>query len=577
MRLISQAKRIVDSFLRATLLAMRFWALVLAVALMPWHVLALNYTDQSLLYNDAPFLPAEAAGISVLTSLGAVQGYPDGTFQPDKNLNRAEYLKIVLMSSPSIRVSPSDAGSCFPDVNTTDWFSQYVCLALKRGIVEGYPDGNFKPGNNVNYVEALKMLSEMYDYSLTIESGEEWYMPYVNAAEEHGTILPINLPADHLLTRGEMARLAAAYRAEHEGELDKYRAFERGETITDGTSSSSSSSTSSSASSTSSAGSASSSSVASSSAGQQSGAFKTVSRILVSGQRSKSVADARFTSYNEDTYLRQAVIKLDKRADYVSAFHLLDSTGKQIGEFRADSSDPNDKTWKLDLDSGAYTLKKGAMISLGVEVTLDAAENGGLSEQLLEVRDFYLMVQGVTSNQSTQLVATAPVFPIHQTAYGKITGARNALSDTGNITPGIQKFIGAFTLTGATTVPNPLTVKEINFTYDASYGVALANVQVTGEGCTEWRACTKTGTNQYNCILTEDLGKLGGGLKTLQIYADIVLGGVGDNRTIQVSLEDPGAIGRNGAVIWSDSVGRFTWLPDFKQPIAKSTLWKIEE
>src|SRR3989344_5773826 len=113
--------------------------------LLPLQVAALEFHNLSLLYTDAPFIPAESAGISLLTSINAVEGYPDGTFGPKRTLNRAEFLKIAMASYPKIRVSASDKDDCFPDVHKDDWFASYVCLAKRRGMIAGYPDGMFKP------------------------------------------------------------------------------------------------------------------------------------------------------------------------------------------------------------------------------------------------------------------------------------------------------------------------------------------------------------------------------------------------------------------------------------------------
>jgi hypothetical protein len=135
---------------------------IIAILLAPATALALDFTNVSTRYADAPFPKPEAAAISLLTNIGAVSGNPDGTFQPGRPVNRAEFLKIILLSNTSIFVSPSDAATCFPDVRSTDWFSSYVCLAKRRTMVGGYPDGLFHPERQVNYAEALKMLGAMY-------------------------------------------------------------------------------------------------------------------------------------------------------------------------------------------------------------------------------------------------------------------------------------------------------------------------------------------------------------------------------------------------------------------------------
>src|SRR5947209_20110959 len=108
----------------------------------PTAVFALDFSDLSSKYSDRPFTTKEAAGISILTSLGAVSGNPDGSFAPARTLNRAEFLKVALLASGDDTSVPAD---CFPDVKKADWFSAYVCHAKDLKILAGYPDGKFHP------------------------------------------------------------------------------------------------------------------------------------------------------------------------------------------------------------------------------------------------------------------------------------------------------------------------------------------------------------------------------------------------------------------------------------------------
>jgi len=135
-----------------TLCSVRLRHFSFVVLLLPAAASALSFIDQSSDYADAElFSQPESAGISVLTELGAVGGYANRTYRPSRVVNRAEFLKIVLRSHPGAPVSDDDAGNCFPDVGQWDWFSKYVCYAKAHGIIGGYPDGTFAPGNSVNY------------------------------------------------------------------------------------------------------------------------------------------------------------------------------------------------------------------------------------------------------------------------------------------------------------------------------------------------------------------------------------------------------------------------------------------
>ncbi len=112
--------------------------------------------DDSSTYHEA---------ISFLEEKGIIQGYPDGLFRSENSINRAEALKILLLGS-SIAVPTEVSNTSFPDFYATDWFAPYVETAKSLNIVDGYPDGNFKPANTLNLVEYLKMLLLTNDIDL---------------------------------------------------------------------------------------------------------------------------------------------------------------------------------------------------------------------------------------------------------------------------------------------------------------------------------------------------------------------------------------------------------------------------
>lgn len=94
--------------------------------------------------------------IQYLFSKGVVSGYADATFKPDNQINRAELLKI-LVGGAGYNPSELVYKNCFPDVKT-EWYAKYVCFAKDKNWVKGYDDGTFKPEQPAMKVEAMKML-----------------------------------------------------------------------------------------------------------------------------------------------------------------------------------------------------------------------------------------------------------------------------------------------------------------------------------------------------------------------------------------------------------------------------------
>lgn len=142
--------------------------------------------------------------IAYVKQKGIVSGYPDGNYKPDNTINRAEIAKIIVESKYSDY--DKSAQSCFLDVRT-DWYASYICTLKNKDIISGYPDGSFKPGQEINTVEALKITFLAFDIDIDIESEGEWYLPYWEYAVDND-ILPSTITSvDKKLTRAEMAEI----------------------------------------------------------------------------------------------------------------------------------------------------------------------------------------------------------------------------------------------------------------------------------------------------------------------------------------------------------------------------------
>ena len=111
-----------------------------------------------------PFLDVvghpHAAEISVLQNKEIIAGYGSGIFRPDILINRAEFLKILLLARYKELPTLQDGlNNCFIDfTGEPEWYWPYACYAKELGIVQGYPDGTFKGANKINLAEALKII-----------------------------------------------------------------------------------------------------------------------------------------------------------------------------------------------------------------------------------------------------------------------------------------------------------------------------------------------------------------------------------------------------------------------------------
>jgi len=125
-----------------------------------------------------------ADAVSVLTELGVVSGYPDGTYKPDNIVTRAEMAVIVVRALGLANYATGT--SSFSDM-AGHWSNAYVAYATSLGIIDGYPDGTFRPDNTVSYDEAAKMLVAALGYTPESLPGT-WPANYVVKAQALGIL-----------------------------------------------------------------------------------------------------------------------------------------------------------------------------------------------------------------------------------------------------------------------------------------------------------------------------------------------------------------------------------------------------
>ncbi len=142
--------------------------------------------------------------IMYMGEVNLMRGYDNlnRAFLPEQKVNRAEFVKVLMISLGAVAAE----GGCFGDVNE-EWFATFVCAAKERGVVNGYGDGNFRPGQNVTFVEAAKLIVKSSGLALPKVDSKNWYDLYVYALEERGAI-PMSIERfDQELTRGEVAEI----------------------------------------------------------------------------------------------------------------------------------------------------------------------------------------------------------------------------------------------------------------------------------------------------------------------------------------------------------------------------------
>ena len=83
-----------------------------------------------------------------------VIGYSDGLVHPEANITRAEVATIFFrLLDDATREQYMTKENNFSDVNEGDWYNAAVSTMVNMGVINGYPDNTFRPGNNITRAE----------------------------------------------------------------------------------------------------------------------------------------------------------------------------------------------------------------------------------------------------------------------------------------------------------------------------------------------------------------------------------------------------------------------------------------
>lgn len=138
-----------------------------------------------------PELPSDLAGhwaknsVAGLMNAGVISGYPDGSFQPDKTVTRAEF---TVMLVKALKLEPK-TGSTFKDT-TAHWARESISTAAVNGLISGYDQNTFGPDNLITREQAAVIIAraaqlETGDLTLNFTDTQQiasWALPGVTAA-----------------------------------------------------------------------------------------------------------------------------------------------------------------------------------------------------------------------------------------------------------------------------------------------------------------------------------------------------------------------------------------------------------
>lgn len=137
-------------------------------------------------FPDVPETADYLEAVEMLAELGIVKGDDRGNFNPDSTITRAEAATMICRLMGVEEEALAVKTSSFNDVPSEHWAVGYVTKCVELGIINGYGNGNFGPGDPVTYEQMVKLLVCAWGYGEMAEESGGYPTGYLQVAEDYG-------------------------------------------------------------------------------------------------------------------------------------------------------------------------------------------------------------------------------------------------------------------------------------------------------------------------------------------------------------------------------------------------------
>ena len=167
----------------------KFLSLVLALA-MTLSLVTISAGAKDFADSDELSGEQYEEAVNVMSEMGIIDGYAGGDFQPQGTLTRGAAAKIIacMMLGKTTAEALGTQAAPFKDVPAGSTFAGYIAYCVESGLIDGYADGTFRPGNTLTGFAFLKMLLTALGYDSSIEgyTGTNWTVNVAGRATQIG-------------------------------------------------------------------------------------------------------------------------------------------------------------------------------------------------------------------------------------------------------------------------------------------------------------------------------------------------------------------------------------------------------
>lgn len=158
----------------------------------------LTVSDSRITMNEKDYAPVtfvnrKAAELNRTDHLAFLSGYANGTFEPDRNMTRAEVTTMFARLLTEKMTADQTYSNTFSDVAKSHWAANYIGYMQQFGIITGYADGSFRPDASVTRAEFAAIASRFERLTEGTKSfsdvpGSHWAAKYINFAATRGWV-----------------------------------------------------------------------------------------------------------------------------------------------------------------------------------------------------------------------------------------------------------------------------------------------------------------------------------------------------------------------------------------------------
>jgi S-layer homology domain len=121
-----------------------------------------------------------AKPIQALVGKGVIDGYPDGTFKPDQSITRAEFSKLV---AKAFQYQPVNQGY-FSDTSN-NWAKTFIGSVVHHKVMNAFPDGTFKPQEQLTRAQMATMLTRIIQLGKPEEKYNKWPASFTDVSTDN--------------------------------------------------------------------------------------------------------------------------------------------------------------------------------------------------------------------------------------------------------------------------------------------------------------------------------------------------------------------------------------------------------